>query len=80
MTPGERRGNERNARCRPILTDMNADDAETNATERGRRGPAAARVEAERRAALRRRVEEGYYLTPRMTWELARRLVARGDL
>lgn len=35
---------------------------------------------AERREELRRRVDEGYYLTPRVAWEVAWRIVASGDL
>lgn len=36
-------------------------------------------VDGERRRELRRRVDEGFYLTPRLTWEVARRIAARGD-
>ena len=58
---------------------MSADDEETGAAARGR-GDSRAAPRHARREELRRRVDEGYYLTPRMAWEVAKRIAAHGEL
>lgn len=53
---------------------MRMDDGETDATSRADADDMPVDLGARRRVELRRRVDEGYYLTPRLTWEVARRI------
>ncbi len=71
-------GNLMRGRSRSILGCMRTDDDEARAAAHRIAEPAAEDSRAPTREELRRRVAEGYYLTPRVTWEVAKRIVELG--
>lgn len=58
---------------------MRAEDKRPDAVVRHHGDSAVACTRARDRDELRRRVDEGYYLTPCMSWEVAKRIAERGD-
>lgn len=82
-TPMTRRGaagNLKTARRRPILGIMSRDDADWGGRDRETERVPPRALRPDRRDELRRRVDDGYYLAPAVTWEVARRMVASGDV